>query len=207
MSPTRSILLLFLSFAVGFIGPLFVHMAQNLWGELFANGSLATLVCLAVLWGTPRGIAERKLIEVGLGAIFAFAGLVLVSGHVFDFVAPIVQKAEASRVIQELAESVRANETPGLFEMIVRNAILGLFLGAIDGAYERRAGKALLGAVLAAVLSVPAAFVERYVGEDAQETFVHAMSLGVAICLIHAATIVSQFLSGSKYGREEQHQK
>ncbi len=205
MSTTRSILLIFLSFAVGFIGPLLVEMARESSLHLtFEFGSLPVLIMLAVLWGTPRGITERKLLEALLGAGLAFVGLYIISVYSEDFIGAVVARARQSGldVVAKIEETVGEEHGSTALAVIVRNAILGLFIGAIDGLYEHRAGKAGLGAVLAALLTVPGVFVERFVVHDSQHAFAFALSWGVIICLIHIGTILTQFLTGAKHHKE-----
>lgn len=199
MSATRSILLIFLSFSVGFVGPLVVVMLGPLFGSRFVSGTLPTLIVLSVFWGSPRGIVERKLVEVLLGIGMALLGLVAIQFYDSKgFIEAVVSKASQVDVIKSAAL-----DRTVLVE-VVRNAFLGLAIGAVDGIYERRIGKALLGAALGALLSAPGAFVYRLVPESAQETFRMAIGWAAVICLIHAGTIIPQFFTREKYHQENQ---
>ena len=75
MNFQRSALLLFLAFAVGFVGWLLIGFVQDQWPQHFSDRSAMLLFILAVLWGTPRGVLEHKTFEVLAGIAIMFVGI------------------------------------------------------------------------------------------------------------------------------------
>jgi hypothetical protein len=179
-------MLLVLGFAVGFVGMYVKFGAQDLWRD--SLGDMLALALLAMLWGTPRGILERKVVEVLLGFVIAFAGLTLI--------AKVMESADFAHVVTAAAEHTQV-ATEQTWQVALNFAILGLFIGAIDGVYEKRLNKALIGALLSGVLGAGAAFVKIAL-PNAQETFTLAVNWGAALGLMHLGTVLTQTVCGSK---------
>ncbi len=186
MDLKRSVLLLILAFGAGFVGLFLVRWAHQLWPDVFPDGGLLAALFLALLWGTPRGVLERKLFEIVLGCALVFGGLLLL---------PLLEQSYLAGPVTKLA--TWAEVAADVARQAAVFAALGFFVGVIDGLYELRLNKALLGGALSAGLGATAAFVH-FAFPGAQPIFVTAFNWGLALCLMHLGTVFTQGLTGSK---------
>ena len=101
MDLKRSLFLVILAFGVGFVGSFLIRGAQHLWPDVFPEGGLLAALeggplaalFLAVLWGTPRGILERKPLEMILGCALVFGGLLLLPLFEQRYLTPVTKLA------------------------------------------------------------------------------------------------------------------
>ena len=191
MDLKRSLFLLILAFGTGFVGKYLVHEAQQFWPDVFLDGGLLAALFLALLWGTPRGILERKPLEIVLGCALVFGGLLLL---------PLFEQRYLAVTVTKLV--TWAEVAADVARQAAVFAILGFFVGIIDGLYEFRLNKALLGGALSAGLGAAAAFVH-FAFPGAQPMFVTAFNWGLALCLMHLGTVFTQGLTGSKENQRD----
>ena len=185
MDLKHSVFLLILAFGAGFVGLFLVRGAHQLWPDVFPDGGLLPPLFLGVLWGTPRGVLGRQRCAIVLGCGLVFGGLLLLPLFEQRYLAPVTELAARIDVVADVAQQA------AVF------AALGFFVGVIDGLYELRLYKALLGGALSAGLGAAAAFVH-FAFPGAQPLFVTAFNWGLALCLMHLGTVFTQGLTGSK---------
>jgi hypothetical protein len=191
MSIRRSIMLLVLAFAAGFCGYLFVHLLRSTWQEVMHTYTFVALAVLAAFWGSPRGLLERKWAEAAIGAGVVFVGVLTVA---------YVAMPDTLAPYEELV--AKTHVPVGVWTRALQYAILGLFVGGIDGLYELWPRKLIIGAVLAALLGAGAAFVE-IPFRDASLQFIKAFRYGTALGLMHLGSVFAQMLCGARYDEEE----